>query len=441
MTDTHGDVGNGRGLMADETRARLHPVTASAINGMNTSDLKVMAKFVPSAALALLNSGEDSSDLESVFDCRDMDPGVRQSIAEAMVRKEGPDFHKQAPLALLLSNELRLGRIYPSPSVWGYLTAFFQECSEYAPTERFYYRNGSLGDLASYGIAMVSRQLGLALAPEHVVDALCAKWPERRESLRAEAQKYPRLLTCETPWDSSEYTARMPDPDDSSPWLLPKNKRFVGAGVFDAEVLGRASDEDGSVWSPIHGLVDAGRFNPGSRLLAYAPRCLPPMPASLLDDVLAAMRRGRLMRDLQPLTYLLTPLVRTAPTSDIPRIARAILDAAIRFPRLSVRWIDLLYFLPLTPGTKDLWWEVALTSIQRSAHPAGILMVQEALAAHKMVGDDRDPSLYEPSQAQVEGGRGAVPAQCLFLLAPTMGVRPRVYLGPDVPTKPTPRGR
>ncbi|MDZ4258315.1 MAG: hypothetical protein U0974_11850 [Gemmatimonadales bacterium] len=424
-----------------------HPITIAIEHGLTAA--KSLVPLWPRAALASVAAGYYGrpgyyGTVQAIFDRHDITSAERQALAEQLAAAEAGK--GAADLLLVLTNEIHRGRVECTPSLWANLEIEFgavaattrEELSDLTPagcSERL---------LGAIGMALLAERLGRRLSPADLAASLCAIWPVQQQGYRDRATvhlaagvgktfySHMGLLTYATPWDASEQTAHPPAPDDTSPWLLPPDYRVLGADgcwpgtVWHHRVLCRAEHATlDDLWPTLaeHLRLKTWRLKTWS-LGAGAARLLagwlvpPPMSSPIFEEVLAGLRRETRAGAMKPLVRLAEMALVSEPTRDVARVARALLRAQQRFPSLDVPLHLLLYLLPLTPGTHDLWWDIAGTYLGKGDKPHAAAFVREAITAHRMAAEADSP-LFEPSDEIVAQYRAVLPESLLFVLAPT----------------------
>lgn len=147
---------------------------------------------------------------------------------------------------------------------------------------------------------------------------------------------------------------------------------------------------------------------------------LPPAPESAVTAILDKLRIARRAAEALPLAMLASAMLKSHPGTDTARISLVLLGVEQKFKSIHAPWRHILFALPLTEGTRDLWWEVALYVVERSDGKV-VRAVQEIVLAHRMATGNATPHLYEPSPLLVGRHRGGIPESTLLLFAPARG--------------------
>lgn len=387
----------------------------------------VMAALSPEAALDYAIRSTDMRLFVSLLDRRDIDKETRQNVVEKIADSTGGTRGARAlEISRIVTGEIYRGRAEFSPKIRDFLRGLF---AHYEGLEAGFNTMAPLDSRRDCltAIAMVFDEKKVPLAPEGMAADIIAKWPKLQAARRNETatlletgmvlRSSRGVLTFDTPWDSDYLTARPPHPGRVEPWLASPDKRnlpkewLVSAAQVLARAEGRAQD---SVW---HGL-DWNVSDPKRRMSKYALTItnMPPRNDLVFDEIIREMNRGRRASDLIPLVWAAQASLASEPTKEPARVAAALLSAWQRFPSLQVKWGMLLMLLPLTPETRGLWWDIALTAIKKDGDRFRI--VQEAVLAHRMAAVDMNSDLFVPPTELVERYRGFIVNQNLLLLAP-----------------------
>lgn len=396
-------------LAIEHNMAKLHSMPEWAV-----------ASLPPETILRFAMREKGAAHYINLLDRNDLSKGTRQSLVDAIADyARGQNGMLPVALSPVIGREVYDGRVEMSPPIAEFLKSVFAR--------------GEAPSLELTAIAMLFDNARVGLEPSNMAAALLANWPAMQSKMRKDTAAgianvpafYARgVLTYDTPWDSMVETARPPTPGRREVWLAPPEKRtlpgdwLAGAARVLARVEGRDQD---SLWHrlSLEGSAYKSKMPNHERQVTN----MPPRNDVVFDEILRDIHRGRRARDLVPLVLVAKASLVSEPEREPARIVAALLGAFQKFPSLEVNWKMLLFLLPLTPETRTLWWDLALTALQRGKyHRTEVL--GEIIVAHRAALLDASPDLFVPPANLVERYRGSMPNGWLNELAegPAMAI-------------------